>query len=197
MKVYFFFSFFLKWKREKREKERGKRVVSSTCTSKTSRRLYDIVCRRSQFSSCCANLHSRSRRAGAEAGNWKKEKAMGTQQKKNPNQLELNPNWANLQQVLLSTLLFLFVRLELLSIIFILFRVLQRLNSHSSKPSRRSKDSESESPKSILGKKCYKCTNKMQFLFSKEFSFEDVHRSKQIVFAFSEARKIIAMLQFH
>ncbi|XP_048321160.1 uncharacterized protein LOC107432521 isoform X2 [Ziziphus jujuba] len=51
---------------------------------------------------------------------------MGTQQKKNPNQLQLNPNWANLQQ---------------------------RLKSHSSKPSRRSKDSESESPTSILGKR--------------------------------------------
>ncbi|KAF3442454.1 hypothetical protein FNV43_RR16370 [Rhamnella rubrinervis] len=51
---------------------------------------------------------------------------MGTQLKKNPNQSQLNPNWANLQQ---------------------------RLKSHGPKPSRRSNDPESESTKSILGKR--------------------------------------------
>ncbi|XP_062168743.1 uncharacterized protein LOC133874873 [Alnus glutinosa] len=52
---------------------------------------------------------------------------MGSQPKKNPNkQLQLNPNWAQLQQ---------------------------KLNVHNSKPPRPSNNSQNENPKTILGKR--------------------------------------------
>ena len=75
-------------------------------------------------------------------------------QQKNPsNQQGLNPNWALLQQVLMSFSHSLSVSLSLF--LFAYFNsfslLLQKLHSHGSKPHRPSNNSLTETQKTILG----------------------------------------------
>jgi hypothetical protein len=73
-------------------------------------------------------------------------------QQKNPsNQQGLNPNWALLQQVLMSFSLSVSVSLFLFAYFNSFSLLLQKLHSHGSKPHRPSNNSLTETQKTILG----------------------------------------------
>nr|KJB82006.1 hypothetical protein B456_013G172100 [Gossypium raimondii] len=74
---------------------------------------------------------------------------MSSERKKNPKHFQLNPNWAQLQQVLFFPKILFFLS-DFLLIVSLIH--LQKLKSFA-KPSRHSKNPQSETPNSILGKR--------------------------------------------